>query len=281
MLAAGTPSGARADPPESQACIQSHYDGQVAQREGRLLVAREAFTRCSVPDCPAVIREDCGSLQREVSQKIPSVVLAARSARGDEPGVKVSMDGVPIVAMPEGKALELESGRHVFRFEHPDFAPVEMTVIILAGDRNRAIVAELAPRASAEVPAPVLHRSTRTLEEPGPVLWPTYLVGGVALVGLGIFIGFGAKGVSDRSELLGDTGCAPFCSDEELSGPRRDFLIADVGLGVALAATTATILLVALRPTKKSTVTVTSAGFAPAWSQGALAGAALEMGGAF
>lgn len=275
----------------TDACIQSHYAGQVAQRDGRLREAREAFARCSSVDCPGVIRQECNALADEVRRQVPTVVLGARSSAGDELRVRVSIDGVVVAESLDGTAMEVDVGQQVFRFEHPDYEPVEMTVVIRAGEKMRSVTAELEasssaapPPVSGTVPAPPPgpQHETMVIEEPGAILWPTYVAGGLALAGLGVFIGFGAKGVAARADLLEATdGCAPFCTDEELSGVRRDFVVADVGLGVALAATATAVLLFVLRPTEKREVRVMSVGVAPIWSADAIRGGNVGIGGSF
>jgi hypothetical protein len=168
------------------------------------------------------------------------------------------MDGVRIAESLDGKEIEVEAGRHVFLFEHSELGSVKVTVVIRVGEKSRTVVGVFEPKESAPAPVPTPDKTpkTTTIEESGPILWPTYVAGGLALAGLGVFIGFGAKGASTRSDLMSESGCAPFCKDDDLSGMRRDFLIADIGLGIAVVSTAATVLTFALRPTEKRVVPV-------------------------
>ena len=58
---------------------------------------------------------------------------------------------------------------------------------------------------------------------------PSYVLGGVALLGLASFAGFALAGESVQA-------CAPDCSSTQVSALRRDYLLADVSLVGALAA---------------------------------------------
>jgi hypothetical protein len=67
----------------------------------------------------------------------------------------------------------------------------------------------------------------------------SYALGGVALVGAGSFAYFALSGRAKESEL----GCSPRCSDSQLDPITRDYLIADISLGVSVLALTGAILL--------------------------------------
>ena len=60
------------------------------------------------------------------------------------------------------------------------------------------------------------------------------MLGGVAVAGLGSFGYFSLTGKSKQSDL--EDSCAPRCSDEDYDNMQRNFVIADVSLGVALIA---------------------------------------------
>src|SRR5262245_15626009 len=120
-LAALFAVGAQAANQDSkQDCLDSYVQAQVRQKEGALRAAREALLVCSQPACPAPIPADCGRWLTEVDARLPSVVIAARGPDGnDRTDVTVSLDGKPLVDKLDGKALAVDPGAHVLRYELP------------------------------------------------------------------------------------------------------------------------------------------------------------------
>jgi hypothetical protein len=58
----------------------------------------------------------------------------------------------------------------------------------------------------------------------------SYVAGGIAVVALGVFTYASIKGASDRSSLHCDRGC----SDADYDHVRKEYLVADVALGIGL-----------------------------------------------
>lgn len=90
---------------------------------------------------------------------------------------------------------------------------------------------EAAPAAAAAPAAPTPAASDAAPAPPWFLRLPTasYALGGVAALGLASFAGFAFAGASLQ-------GCAPGCSTDEVAALRRDYVVADVSLLVALAA---------------------------------------------
>lgn len=66
-----------------------------------------------------------------------------------------------------------------------------------------------------------------------------WVLGGVGVVGIGAFATFGILGLSekgDREAPVAEGGCAPNCSDDEVSSVRTKLVLADVSLGIGVAA---------------------------------------------
>ena len=61
-----------------------------------------------------------------------------------------------------------------------------------------------------------------------------WVLSGVAVVGLGSFTYFGLSGKHQENDLK--SHCAPGCQDSDVDAMYRSYLIADVSLGVSLAA---------------------------------------------
>ncbi|WP_437948462.1 hypothetical protein WME98_49120 [Sorangium sp. So ce296] len=147
-------TGARADAqPHKRACAAAYERAQGLRRDGKLLAAREALIACSQPTCPAAAVADCGPWLAEVEKSLPTVVIAAKDAHGRERlDVRVLVDGRPLAAALDGKALPVDPGPHTFRYEPASGPAVEERVLIREGEKNRAITVTLGA-SSAGAPA--------------------------------------------------------------------------------------------------------------------------------
>jgi len=100
------------------------------------------------------------------------------------------------------------------------------------GVKNRPIDVEFAPPPAAPASAPLGPPPTWT--ESHPFQRSDRIFGGVALAGVATAAALGIWGLVERSEL--ESSCAPFCTDADVRSVRTKLVIADVGLGVAVAA---------------------------------------------
>lgn len=220
MLAAtlGAPAGIHAAPPVKDVCAAAHLSGQELRQAGRLLEARDRLYVCAARGCPAIIQADCGRWLEEVQSSMPTVVLGARSQSGaDIVDVVVRVDGREVARRLDGKPLALEPGPHTLGFQVNGQPEVRVDVLIKAGVKNREIIAEL----------PVGEVSTA----PPLAFW---VLAGIGTAGLISFGTFGAIGQAEYSDL--ESSCAPSCSTADSDAVRTKFLVADISLGVGLAA---------------------------------------------
>ena len=222
-------------------CLAAHEEALALRGQKKPHAAHEKFVACARVECPTVVRRECGEQLALVEKDAPTVVLEARDESGaDTTAVKVSMDGSPLVPRLTGGAVDVEPGEHLFRFERASGAPIEQRVLIVEGDKNRKVVAEFASLVAKApgdaLPPPLSERAPKRV----PVA--AYVAGGIAVLGLGSFGFFALSGKSAESDLA--SGCSPSCSDAELSPVKRDYLIADVSLGIGVVAAVAAVLLV-------------------------------------
>ncbi|WP_437756406.1 hypothetical protein [Sorangium sp. So ce1389] len=252
VLLAGSPAlGQGGD--EKAVCLAMHEEAQVARQEGRLRAARGALLACARSSCPSLLRADCASWLDALVQEIPSVVISAESGRGDEADVRVLIDGQVVAEALDGKELEVDPGKHVFRFELPPHAPIERTLLIRERERGRPVSIFFGERhAAAPPPPPVSARPTTEAAPEGarPVPLAVYVLGGSALVAAGLFAGVGASGMAERRSL--QESCAPFCGEAQVQSVRTRFLIADLALAAGAGAAVSAGLLFWLRPTVPS-----------------------------
>ncbi len=155
------------------------------------------------------------------------MIVYALDAGKSASSIRVSIDGAP--AEQASGAIELEPGEHLLRAETSDGRSVEKRVTLKEGQRDEKITLDVpaaerpAPAEPPPAPAPAPSRIS-------PAVW---VLGGVAVVGLGGFVGFGLSGKSQESDL---DACKPDCTRDDVDAMRRSYLFADISLGVALVA---------------------------------------------
>jgi hypothetical protein len=227
----------------SQTCVAASDRGQEQRDKGHLLEARASFRQCASDECPAMLRKDCATWLEDVDRNLPTVVLGAKDAHGsDLLAVKILVDGTPHQEeLESGRAIALDPGPHVFRFEHPPDAPVELTAVLRMGERNRGIIGTFGPPPAPPPPQPALIAAAHV--EPPVDLPPPrrsrispwgWVLGGVGLGALGSFAYFGATGLSEKSTLRSQ--CGSSCTDEQVSPLKTRYIAADVSLGVGVLA---------------------------------------------
>lgn len=214
------------------ACVGALDNAQSLQSARKLKEARASFVACSNETCPGVVREDCAKSLLELDQTVPSVVLSATVDGQDAIDARVLVDGAVVEGALEGKALVVDPGAHVARFERAGSAPVEIRFVAREGEKNRTVAAAFVLPRSASVTAP------RLIKEEGRA-WPVLpmVLGGVGLaaIGGGAFMRVSASAEADRMQ----STCAPNCDSSERSALSDRLVISNVALGVGAVALTA------------------------------------------
>lgn len=239
VVTAGGPRAAFAEQAPTKAeCLAAYTSGQQLKKRGELRSAREQLLVCSRDPCPTALQADCNEWLSEVQRLQPSIVVVASDPSGRElTNVKVFVDDVEVASRLDGRAIDVDPGDRRLRFEAEGFEPVVRQMLVREGQKAREVTVRFAradaPRGGHTTELPVVPPKP---EDPSdrPVPWTVWAAGGVSLVALGTFAGFGIAGVSERSELL-DT-CGHRCADDQKASVDRKFLVADVALGVALVA---------------------------------------------
>jgi hypothetical protein len=223
-----------ADPAADKAqCAADYQSAQELRLDKRLLDARTALLACMKEHCPQVAKSHCSEWLAEVEKATPSVVLkfvdGAGTTRSD---VRVTVDGKVLTDSLDGSALEIDPGKHSFRFEPAGGDALERELVVAEGQKSQPLSVSLAgPDAEQPGDAPPV-ASTRDGAGVHPATWA---VGALSLVGFGVFAGLGINSLK-----LADD-CSPMCTDEEVDEISVQRLAADVGLGVGVAALAATI----------------------------------------
>jgi hypothetical protein len=245
-LALSVADSARASPgaPDKGECAASYEAGQVERKERRFLAARKDLVTCASATCPSGMQRECAGWLAEVEGATPTVVVRARMPDGrDAVDVHVLVDGEVVATRLDGAALALDPGERRFRFEHPPLAPVERTLVVHEGDKLVPIDVAL-----GGPPAP------RAADPP----WAAIALGGLGAGALVVFAALGASGVSRYHEL--EDTCAPRCSESDTSALQRRFVVADIALGVGIAALAGAAVLIVIHRANASGSARTAAG---------------------
>jgi hypothetical protein len=223
-------------------CLSAPVEGQKLQRAGSLLRAHERFAQCAQKACPPQIVQDCTQWSQDVERALPSVVVAARDAQGEDiVDARVSIDGQAPVLVT-ARAIELDPGPHRFVFSHAASPDVSIDALLREGEKNREIRATLGGEPVPPRPPP--SESIREREAVRTIPPASLIAGGIAVAGLGVFAVLGTMGVVRR----GNDHCATGCLAADKSSVDADFVAADIGLGVGLVATGVAAWLYLVRP---------------------------------
>jgi len=129
-----------------------------------------------------------------------------------------------------GRPFATDPGLHNFVFIHPKRGLLRLSETARVGDKARVLEvtfadpnAKLASKDAAAAPGPS-----------GGVPVATYVLGGVAIVGLGAFAYFHFSGVSDYNSKNDE--CSPYCNPDDVDPIRKKFTYSYVSLGVGAAA---------------------------------------------
>ena len=244
-LLLGSARPARAD---AASCSIAHESGQKAQREGGLRKAVEQFTACAADDgCPDVIRKDCMALRDDVTAALPTVTFAVTDGAQEVTNVRVFVDDELVMSRLDGLAVPLDPGRHRLKLMLPQGRVIASEVLLHEGQKNRLISVQTgkpAPPVPTDT-APVEGQPSRSTSS--PALWA---VSGVAVSALALGTTFALFG---RAEEQAVVDCAPRCTPamrSNLDRARRDYLVANIGFGVAGAAAATAIVLYLATPSQ-------------------------------
>jgi len=106
--------------------------------EGKYRRGREQLLVCARDVCPAPIKRDCLEWLSQLEAIAPTIVLGAKEGTKDLSDVKVSVDGVPVTDKLDGKPIQMDLGKHTFKFEFAGQTKEE-DFIIGAGQKNRNV----------------------------------------------------------------------------------------------------------------------------------------------
>ncbi len=223
-------AAAMAPPPayaDDAACFSASENEIGLRKQQKLRAALQQLVLCTAPSCPAEVKAECDRRVVELNAALPTIVIGATDPAGNDlSAVSVTLDGAPFASVLDGRAVPVDPGTHVLRFEAAGKPPVEKTIVAREGEKGRHINIVLGPAAvpgAAPVTSPaVMPPSTTATPAPTDLAahgtWSTQktvaLVSagvGVVAVGVGTAFGFVANGYAS-DQRANCTGLAP-CTD--------------------------------------------------------------------
>ncbi|MGK4001576.1 hypothetical protein WMF31_03050 [Sorangium sp. So ce1036] len=231
-LACLTP--ARAHAGDVEACLTASEEGQRLRDEGRLREARARFIACGDAACPALVRSDCAGWLSELEARMPTLILSAQDERGhDVADARVTLDGAPLAARLDGRAVEVDPGEHVLRFERAGSAAVALRLVVREGEKLRRVSARLTSPAAPGAGAGAPREDAGAPSSAGVPILPIAL-GGVAVAGGVAYAAFGLSARADADHLRAT--CAPNCTEAAVDAVRAKVVAANIAFGVGVAA---------------------------------------------
>ncbi|WP_437927899.1 hypothetical protein WMF37_01250 [Sorangium sp. So ce291] len=232
---------ARAQAGDAEACFTASEEGQRLRDEGQLREARARFISCGSAACPALVRSDCAGWLSDVTARVPTLILSAEDEQGQEVAdVQVTVDGAPLAARLDGKAVEVDPGEHVLRFERAGSAPVALRLVVREGEKLRRVSTRLVryagPVGGAGAPerGALPPREEGAASPPASALLLPIALGGVAAAGGVVYAALGLSARADADRLR--TTCAPRCAEADVDAVRTRIVGANIAFGVGVAA---------------------------------------------
>ncbi len=218
-----------AEAPSKDQCFDAHERGQASRKAGKIREAQEHFSVCGHDKCPKLVREDCRSLAEGIKDAVPRLTLKAKDESGNfVSDVRVTINGQPAPPTEPDGSILVDVGEVSVRLESADGRHVEKKLNLAEGQKLEWI-GEL-PARESDQPAPA---PTPKTEEGSSVSPFVYVLGGVAVVGVGGFAAFGLSGRGKQNDM---DSCKPDCSRDDVDSMRTSYLLADISLGVAVVA---------------------------------------------
>ena len=240
LLAGSLVTGAASADDAKAECVAAHADSQKLRTESKLKEASEKLLVCSRPECPGAVRSECAKWLSEVQGDLPSLVVVATDANGnDVADVKVSVDGAVAASELSGQPLLVNPGPHTLRFEREGANPIERKLVLRVGERNRRVEVQFTPGLAGNGETPPTQGETPAQGDTSPsssggkIPTATWILGGVGVVGLASFTFFALDGKKKEDDLA---SCKPNCAHDDVQKARTSYLIGDISLGVGVVA---------------------------------------------
>ena len=255
---------------DDEVCARAYVETQRLQRTAQFRAARQQAVTCGQDTCSATVRSQCSEWLASIERALPTLVIDARDASGAAiAGVRVEANGELLAERLNGRALELDPGEYLLRFQHGEQI-VEQRTLIRESEKYRTLAVHFAavpeppaaglarePALELEaVPATSTARAATSLvasshhsapselvplpsgdalgpDAAAPIPTASYLLGGVGLASLTTFAVLASSGYAAEQQLR--KTCAGACESGQVDSVHTRYVAADVALGVGVA----------------------------------------------
>ena len=221
-------------------CVIAANESQRDRDEGRLLEARKKMVLCASDACPANLRRDCREWLADVDARLPTIVVrVVDEQERDRTDATLRLDGATIAL--DGRAVALDPGQHWLEVEADGAEPQRQVLLAAEREIARVVHIRLQPTAASASPriSPEPARVELTAPAPTPessfrVPTAAWILGGAGVAALGSFTILGLSAINTRDALA--ARCGNLCSEDDVQSGRTQALVADISLGVGIAA---------------------------------------------
>jgi len=253
---------------DDEVCTRAYVETQRLQRTAQFRAARQQAVSCGQDACSATVRSQCSEWLVSIERALPTLVIDARDERGAAiADVRVEANGELIAERLNGRALELDPGECLLRFQHGEhtveqhtliresekyrtlevrFGPVPEPPAVGLGTASPSSAAPAGPASPLAAAALVSNASDSPAsaprlpsspapghDAPAPIPTASYILGGVGLAGLTTFAVLASSGYAAEQHLR--ETCAGTCPADQVESVRNRYVAADVALGVGVA----------------------------------------------
>jgi hypothetical protein len=277
-LAALCTTAAAAGPKVSKKSIctpaaAAYKEAVVQNKAGHAREARASLATCMEATACAGLIPKCKALSDKIAEHMSSVIPVVVDESGTpQLDIQVKVDGEPLASHIDGMAVLVEPGAHDFTFSNAQGVVATQKVLVLEGQKDRAVTVTIggqsqAAVASAPAPRPAAPpkpdakpepatepekaaepektpaeetATTSHVESTGGRSWAMpksvipYVIGGVGVAGVAAGTLLTFWGNKDNSDL--ESACSPNCSPSALNHVKTMYLAADISFGAGAAA---------------------------------------------
>jgi len=176
LLSTATANVARAD---DDACIAASENEIPLRKAGKLEAALAQLTICAARTCPQQISAECARRIRDINAIQPTLVLAAMDgSSNDLSAVTVTVDGLPFATALDGRAVPLDPGTHTLHFEAAGMTPLDKTLVVREGEKERRVNIVLQTTASSAPYVPnAINQSAEAHRTYAEIAWGAGAIG--------------------------------------------------------------------------------------------------------
>ena len=218
----------RAD--DKLACVRAADAAQEQRSAGKLNDARTSLHACARGACPTLVRNDCTQWLSEVEASMPTIVIRAEGAHGEDfTDVQVDCDGRRIADRLDGLPLDIDPGPHTLTYRRGASSVARQEIVVRTAEKNRTVTLRLESNVAAAAPSEARAPAEGLAFRPSAAAW---IFSGVAVVGAASFAYWGLRGSAEVSDMRDE--CAGHCPASRVDAARGKLIAADVSLGIAL-----------------------------------------------